>query len=96
MVSSDSVKEFLSLLLVKSFRLATARGILEELIFKGGVGDRMVAMIVCDRMVAMIVCDFANLIFYFYFILTLIWLLSHAELLDTSFVDSENLSRNKN
>ena len=34
--------------------------------------------------------------FYFYFILTLIWLLSHAELLDTSFVDLENFSRNKN
>ena len=33
---------------------------------------------------------------YFYFILTLIWLLSHAELLDTGFVDLENLSRNKN
>ena len=32
----------------------------------------------------------------FYFILTLIWLLSHAELLDTGFVDLENLSRNKN
>ena len=33
---------------------------------------------------------------FFFFILTLIWLLSHAELLDTGFVDSENLSRNKN
>ena len=39
---------------------------------------------------------FADVFILFYFILILIWLLSHAELLDTGFVDSENLSRNKN
>ena len=67
MISYDSVKKFLSLLFVKSFKLATVRDILEELIFAGGVGDRMVATIVHDFVdlidsAGRYVCDIADLL----------------------------------